>query len=138
MGDFNLCLLKSELSSLSHDFLLSLQSCYLIPTIDKPTRVHGNSASLIDNVLVNNPDHVTVSDILITDVSDHFSQFFIFKSTREKISPPKFKVRDFSHFNKNSFVDDVNLIQLIGIQYLKKETMTLIRLFPLSIANTIK
>ena len=99
MGDFNLCLLKSELSSLSHDFLLSLQSCYLIPTIDKPTRVHGNSASLIDNVLVNNPDHVTVSDILITDVSDHFSQFFIFKSTREKISPPKFKVRDFSHFN---------------------------------------
>ena len=110
MGDFNLCLLKSELSSLSHDFLLSLQSCYLIPTIDKPTRVHGNSASLIDNVLVNNPDHVTVSGILITDVSDHFSQFCIFKSTREKISPPKFKVRDFSHFNKNSFVDDVNSV----------------------------
>ena len=39
MGDFNLCLLKSEVSEFSHNFLLSLQSCYLIPTIDKPSRV---------------------------------------------------------------------------------------------------
>ena len=41
MGDFNLCLLKSEVSEFNHNFLLSLQSCYLIPTIDKykPSRV---------------------------------------------------------------------------------------------------
>ena len=32
MDDFNLCLLKSEVSELSHNSLLSLQSCYLIPT----------------------------------------------------------------------------------------------------------
>ena len=49
MGDFNLCLLKSEISEFSHNFLLSLQSCYLIPTIDKPSQVRSNSASLIDN-----------------------------------------------------------------------------------------
>ena len=32
MGDFNIDLLKCETSKISQDFLLSLQSCYLIPT----------------------------------------------------------------------------------------------------------
>ena len=34
MGPFNIDLLKSQTSHYSHDFLLSLQSCYLMPTID--------------------------------------------------------------------------------------------------------
>ena len=46
LGDFNLCLQKIETCNYSRDFLLALQSCYLLPTIDKPTRVHKNSASL--------------------------------------------------------------------------------------------
>ena len=58
MGDFSLCLLKSEVSEFSHNFL---RSCYLIPTTDKPSRVRGNSASLIDNIFLNNPDCVSVS-----------------------------------------------------------------------------
>ena len=52
---------------------MTLQSCYLIPTIDKQTRVHRTSASLIDNIFVNNPDQVVISGNLITDVSEHFS-----------------------------------------------------------------
>ena len=39
MGDFNIDLLKCESSQMSQDFLLSLRSSYLIPTVDKPTRV---------------------------------------------------------------------------------------------------
>ena len=65
MGDFNIDLLKSETSQISHDFLTSLQSCYLIPTVDKPTRVHRNSATLIDklidNIFLNNPDQILLS-----------------------------------------------------------------------------
>ena len=61
MGDFNIDLLKSETSQISHDFLMSLQSCYLIPTVDKPTRVHRNSATLIDNIFLNNPDQILLS-----------------------------------------------------------------------------
>ena len=37
LGDFNIDLLKSDTSRYSNEFLLSLQSCFLIPTIDKPT-----------------------------------------------------------------------------------------------------
>ena len=56
MGDFNIDLLKCASSSYSHDFLTSLQSCFLVPTIDKPTRVRSTSATLIDNIFINNPD----------------------------------------------------------------------------------
>ena len=40
---------------------MCLQSCYLIPTIDKPTRERQNSATLIGNIFVNNPEQVFVS-----------------------------------------------------------------------------
>ena len=53
MSDFNIDLLKCDLSSYSHNFISSLKSCYLIPTIDKPTRVRSSSATLIDNIFVN-------------------------------------------------------------------------------------
>ena len=39
MGNFNIDLLKCESSQMSQDFLLSLRSSYLIPTVDKATRV---------------------------------------------------------------------------------------------------
>ena len=82
MGDFNLCLLKTEKSQYSQDFLLALQSSYLLPTIDKPAYVHRMSVSLIDNIFVNNPNQVLISGNIITDVSDHFSQFCIMTSVR--------------------------------------------------------
>ena len=83
MGDFNIDLLKCETSQLSQDFLLSLRSCYLIPTVDKPTRVYRTSATLIDNIFINNPDKLLASGNIISDISDHFSQFCITTSTKD-------------------------------------------------------
>ena len=70
MGDFNIDLLKTETSNFSHNFLWSLQSYYLMPTIDKPTRVHNNSATLIDNIFVTNPQQCVSSGNIISDLSD--------------------------------------------------------------------
>ena len=112
VGDFNIDLLKFETSRYSHDFLVALQSCYLIPTIDKPTRVRNNSATLIDNIFVNNPEQVHLSGNLITDLSDHFAQFCIMKSVREK--PTKFqktKVRDYSQFRADCFNHDLSQVK---------------------------
>ena len=95
MGDFNLCLLKTESSSYSQDFLLALQS-FDLPTFDKPTRVCNNSASLIDDIFINNPDQVLISGNIITDVSDRFSQFCILKSNRDKPVKKTIQKRDFS------------------------------------------
>ena len=107
LGDFNLCVQKNETCNYSRDFLLALQSCYLPPNIDKPTRVHKNSASLIDNIFVNNPEQVLISGNLITDVSDHFSQFCILTSTRDKIKWKQIKRRNLSHFNSDSLNSDL-------------------------------
>ena len=41
MGDFNIDLLKSEVSDYSHNFLLSLQCYSFFPVIDKPTSVQA-------------------------------------------------------------------------------------------------
>ena len=110
LGDFNLCLQKIETCNYNCDLLLALQSCYLLPTIYKPTRVHNNSASLIDNIFVNNPEQVLISGNLITDVSDHFSQFCILTSTRDKIKRKQIKKRDLSHFNPDSLNSDLATI----------------------------
>ena len=50
IGNFNIDLLKCETSQISHDFLMSLQSHYFIPTVHESIRVHRNSAMLIDNI----------------------------------------------------------------------------------------
>ena len=89
MGDFNVNLLIAESCKYSHNFLLSLQSYSFIPTIDKPTRVYGNSATLIDNILVNNVKGTVSSGNVVSDVSDHFTQFCIFHSCMNKSSPPR-------------------------------------------------
>ena len=99
MEDFNI-----------EDFLVSLQSCYLIPTVDKPARVRTNSASLIDNILVNNPDQVIASGNIISDISDHFSQFCIIKSSRDKRIFPNKNIRDYSQFSSDSFHHDLSQV----------------------------
>ena len=83
MGDFNINLLHVETSRYAYDFLLSLQSFSFIPTIDKPTRVCNNSATLIDNILTNKVDVKITSGNIISDISDHYSQFCVFHTSLE-------------------------------------------------------
>ena len=102
MGDFNLCLLKSEVSEFSHNFLLSLQSCYLIPTIDKPSRVPGNLASLIDNIFVNNPDCVSVSGKKksLTNMKKTWEALNNLLNRKTKESRQVNAIKDFNNGNK--------------------------------------
>ena len=53
MTDANINLLSFDSCNYAQDFLLTLQSLNLTPCIDKPTRVHRNSFSLIDNIFIN-------------------------------------------------------------------------------------
>ena len=110
LGDINVDLLKSARCHYAHDFLLSLLSCHIIPTIDKPTRVHKNSASLIDNIFVNNPEYVAYSGNIISDVSDHFSQFCLITSAKEKTMIQKKKLHDFSKFSEENFRYDISQV----------------------------
>ena len=77
--------------------------------MDKPTRVHRTSATLIDNIFVNNPDKLLVSGNIISDRSDHFLQLCITTSAKDKLQQVKnIKIRDYSRFSAHRFNDDLS------------------------------
>ena len=53
------------------------QSFSLLPAVDKPTRVYGNSATLIDNIFSNNLENSLICGNIVTDATDHFTQVCI-------------------------------------------------------------
>ena len=108
MGDFNIDLLKCEISDYSHNFLLSLQCYSFFPVIDKPTRVYKNSATLIDNIFVNRFDHKISGGNIVSDISDHYSQFCFIHSLTPKNLTTKCKIRDYSNFSEECFIYDVS------------------------------
>ena len=118
MGDFNIDLLKYKTSHFSHNFLLHPQSCYLIPTVDKPTRVHRASATLIDNILVNNPDKILASGNIVTDVSDHFSQICVTKSAIDKFKGKLLLINSSTTQNSLLFASMMIFPMLTGITFL--------------------
>ena len=110
MSDTNLNLLHFNSCNYVQDFLLTLQSLNLTPTIDKPTRVYRNSATLIDNIFTNKVEENIISGNLISDVSDHFAQFCISQSPIAKGKPARKLSRDFSNFSERNFINDLSLI----------------------------
>ena len=110
MGVFNIDLLKCETSQVTQEFLLSLRSCYLFPKVDKPTRVYyRNSATFVDNIFLSNPGKLLASGSIISDISDHFSQFCITTSAKDKFRRVKnVKIRQYSRFSVDRFNDELS------------------------------
>ena len=75
MTDANINLLQYETCKHAQSFLHTLQNLCFIPTIDKPTRAHNASATHTDNIFVNKSDAHILSGNIVSDISDHFSQF---------------------------------------------------------------
>ena len=80
MGDFNIDLIKYESSDHVNRFLYQMYSSHFYPLINRPTRITANSATLIDNIFINNIHLDCVRGILISDLSDHLPVFQIFPS----------------------------------------------------------
>jgi hypothetical protein len=124
-GDFNINLVNAQTCQYTQDFLLTLQSYALTPTIDKPTRVYNNSATLIDNILVNKIENPILSGNIVSDISDHFSQFCIIQTCNKTkhLYQHQSKVRDFSHFLPSDFKNDLTQINWNSIIESKKENI---------------
>ena len=101
MGDFNINLLKAQTCRNTQNVLFILQSYALTPTIAKPTRVYNNSATLIDNIFVNKIENSIVIGNIVSDISDHFSQFCINQPDKWQTKHWK-KIRDFSESSVNA------------------------------------
>ena len=78
--DHNLDLLKENRHGPTHDFLEMIYDKGLLPTITKPTRITTNSATLIDNILVDDLLYArTESGIILDDSSDHLPCYCILR-----------------------------------------------------------
>ena len=75
IGDFNLNLLKMNSSDYVNDFVTRMYASSFYPLITKPTRITKNTATLIDNIFVNNVSRISKKGILISDLSDHLPIF---------------------------------------------------------------
>ena len=65
---------------------------------------------MIDNIFVNNLNDLVLSANVITDLSDHFSQFCIMHSTLTKNRLHCSKIQDYSRYDEALFNNDISQI----------------------------
>ena len=74
MGDFTIDLMKCNSLHTSQEFIEILMAASFLPLISKPTRVAGQSATLIDNIFCNLIP-IPESGIILSDISYHYPIF---------------------------------------------------------------
>ena len=104
MGDFNVDLIKYACETNTGDFYNLLCSYGFRPLILQPTRVTSKTATLIDNIFINDMSCHSFGGNLTSSISDHFFQFIqtdIFQISGFKKQCKL--ARDFKNFNKREF-----------------------------------
>ena len=107
-GDFNINLQRYNSSSVSN-FLATIYSRSLYPTVTIPTQISKYSATVIDNILINNSHKL--SGIIYADISDHLPIFAILPISKNKRNNAKQEVFK-TQINFKNFIHD--LINIIG------------------------
>ena len=74
-----------------------------------PTRVTKDSKTIVDNIFTNNLSSPLISGNIITDFSDHYSQFVLVKNQKIDIKNVIIYKRDYSTFSEKSYRDDVSI-----------------------------
>ena len=110
MGDFNLNLMNHHCHSVTGEFLYALYLNMFFPLITRPTRITGHSATLIDNIFVNQFFDRSRSGLFFTDISDHLPIFSIHFDTSTSASNETVFVRDVNQVNTTKFLSHLERI----------------------------
>ena len=83
MGDYNLDHLKHDIHHPTENSLDIMYANYLVPLINRPTRITRASSTRIDNIFSNNYNVIDyqINRILKTDISDHYILLNVFPAT---------------------------------------------------------
>ena len=107
LGDFSINLMNYQHHHSTGQFLDEMYSNMLLPLISRPTRITPHTATLIDNIFVNNFFVRSRSGLLFTDISDHLPVFSIHSDNtlgHHSRQDPIF-VRDKNPINLSKFVE---------------------------------
>ena len=88
-----------------------MYSFNLIPSIVRPTRIAKNSFTLIDNIFINNYANFAKAGIVMTNISDHYAVFSVFRRNSSQSGAYVEFNRRIAHREnlerlKNSFADN--------------------------------
>ena len=103
-GDFNSDLLKLDNVNNYNTFYELMCSYGFLQQI-----LQGDSATIIDNIFTNVCDINIQSGIIITDLSDHCSQFVLVRRAKLDFRKITMYKRKYSNFSEDSFRDDISL-----------------------------
>ena len=106
MGDFNTDILKNNNKSILGKALANFNQMYgLTQLVNEPTRISATSESILDLLMVSDPDKICQSGVLCVGFSDHNLIFCTRKITRIPINNHKsIRVRSMKRYSKESFV----------------------------------
>ena len=109
LGDININLLNYNRDNQTSDYLDMLLDLGYMPLITKATRITDHTATLIDHIYTNVPQKITKAGICLADITDHLP---IYCTVRNRLPPCQETkhFRDFSHFDKHLFLNDLENI----------------------------
>ena len=81
----------------------------LLPQIVQPSRIQGESATIVDNIFTNVCNNLIHCGNILTDLSDHLSQFLSVHRDKIDYKNTTMYKRDYSTFSEKSFRDDVEI-----------------------------
>ena len=105
-GDYNVDLLKHEIKQTVNDYINAVHTEGCFNIINKPTRITGTSATLLDHVYTNVSQHISSKRISTFEISDHLPTFCSLTS-KPILKQEKVLIRDMNKFDKTKFLDDV-------------------------------
>ena len=117
MGDYNVNLLNYGKHRETTDFVDALHSNSFVSLINRPTRVNGHSATLIDNIFTNcfSNIHDTFQCLIQTDISDHFPIIHVDGSVKQAVSDTYIHRRNMSQRNKHEFLCAMSTVDFNSI-----------------------
>ena len=108
-GDFNFDLLGLEKHGETSNFFDLMMSNFLLPVINKPTKINRINNSLIDNIFTNSLHPETQSGNMCINFSDgHLPSFLITPKSNQNHLPKRhnFHIRDMKNFETDKFIQE--------------------------------
>ena len=113
LGDMNIDFIKFNDNQQTERHLNMLYANNFLPIITKPTRITDYTKTLIDHIYTNAPIDQILSGGLM-DISDHLPIFCIVSTGIKRVKAKKL-YRDYSTFNNELYIEDINGVDWNGL-----------------------
>jgi hypothetical protein len=119
-GDMNCDLLKTPIDNHTKHLIYTCETHKLTQLVNKPTRITPSSLTLIDMIMVTNPDKIIEHDVRAVGIANHCLVYCVtsYKSQTPTQSHRTIEMRNFKNFNLDDFLLDLEQCDWASIEEL--------------------